>query len=275
MLFRRYEHHAVRWDCGLRLSWHADLQRIDPDRPFDVLQLGRAEVGDRHVKPAAHLAVGILGKADRAGLGDPFQTRGDVDAVAHQIAVRLLDDIAQVDADPELDAALRRQALALRSTVPFLHLGIAQRTMRRPLLRQTPQWLHRRCAFLTDAAVVPTAIMGSIRSLRSARSRAKRDPRPRPPEVTAIANYVGDKNRRNFPGLHHSGPSKITGADVSQAPAGPSPCQAVTGLATSGARMGCPPTSRKAYAGRASGCVGRFGVTPSRQLRQSSREKLS
>ena len=97
------------------------MQRIDPDRSFDVLELRRAEICDRHVEPAAHLAVGVLGKTDRARLGDAFQSRGDVDAVAHQIAVGLLDDVAQMNADPEFDAALGRQAgVALDEAV--LHL---------------------------------------------------------------------------------------------------------------------------------------------------------
>jgi hypothetical protein len=43
-----------------------------------------------------------------ARLGDPQEPRGDVDAVAHQIAVALLDDIAQMNADAELDAPLGR-----------------------------------------------------------------------------------------------------------------------------------------------------------------------
>jgi hypothetical protein len=44
------------------------------------------------------LAVGVLGKTDRPGLGDPLETRSDVDAVAHEIAVALLDDIAEMNA---------------------------------------------------------------------------------------------------------------------------------------------------------------------------------
>jgi hypothetical protein len=50
----------------------------------------------------------LFREADRAG--DALQSRGDVDAVAHQIAVGVLDDIAKVDAYPEMDAALGRQA---------------------------------------------------------------------------------------------------------------------------------------------------------------------
>jgi hypothetical protein len=39
-----------------------------------------------------------------------LQPRGDIDAVAHQIAVRLLHDVAEVNADAELDAAVGRQS---------------------------------------------------------------------------------------------------------------------------------------------------------------------
>ena len=62
------------------------------------------------IEPPLDLPIGVLGEADRAGLGDALQPRGDIDAVAHQIAVGLLDDVAEMDADAELDAALRRQA---------------------------------------------------------------------------------------------------------------------------------------------------------------------
>jgi hypothetical protein len=49
------------------------------------------------------LLIGVLQKADRAGLGDPFEPRGDVDPVAHEVAVGFLDDVADMDSDPELD----------------------------------------------------------------------------------------------------------------------------------------------------------------------------
>ena len=41
---------------------------------------------------------------------DALQPRGDVDAVAHQIAVALLDDVAEMNADAEFDAPVRRHA---------------------------------------------------------------------------------------------------------------------------------------------------------------------
>ena len=87
-----------------------DLQRIDPDRLGDVLELRRAEIADREIEPRFHLTIGVLGQADRAGLGDALQSRGDIDAVAHQVAVALLDHVAEMDADPKFDALVRRDA---------------------------------------------------------------------------------------------------------------------------------------------------------------------
>ena len=109
---------------GLRLRRLADFERVNPDRFHDVLELGRAEIGDGQIEPPLHLPVGVLGETDRARLANAFEARGDVDAVAHQIAVGLLDHIAQMNADAEFDAALRRQArIALGQTV--LHLDRA------------------------------------------------------------------------------------------------------------------------------------------------------
>ena len=50
-----------RWGRrGLRLGGHADLERIDPDRLGDVLELGRAEIGDREIEPPLDLTIGVL-----------------------------------------------------------------------------------------------------------------------------------------------------------------------------------------------------------------------
>src|SRR5208337_3249637 len=53
---------------------------------------------------------GVLGQGDRARLGDAFEAGGDIDAVAHQVAVGFLDDVAEMDADAKLDAPLGRKA---------------------------------------------------------------------------------------------------------------------------------------------------------------------
>ncbi len=114
----------LRRRCGLRLGWVADFERIDPDRLGDVLELRRAEIADREIEPPLDLPIGVLGKTDRAGLRDALESRGDIDAVAHEVAVALLDDVAEMNADAKLDAALRRHAsVALDHAV--LHLDRA------------------------------------------------------------------------------------------------------------------------------------------------------
>src|SRR5271165_4121338 len=98
-----------RWDWGgLRMDWFADVERIDPQRLGNVLEALRAEVADLEIEPLFHLPVGLLRKTDRAGLSDAFEPRGDVDPVAHQIAVAFLDHVAEMDADAEVDALVRR-----------------------------------------------------------------------------------------------------------------------------------------------------------------------
>ena len=57
-----------------------------------------------------HLAESILGKTDRARLSNPFQARGDIDASTHQVAIDFLDDVAEMNANTEFDAAFRRHA---------------------------------------------------------------------------------------------------------------------------------------------------------------------
>ena len=55
------------------------------------------------------MAVCVLGKTDGSPLRYTFQPRSDIHAVTQQIAVALLDHITKMDADPELDAVLRRK----------------------------------------------------------------------------------------------------------------------------------------------------------------------
>ena len=95
---------------GLRLGGDADLQRIGPDRLGDVLELRRTEIGYSEIQPALDLPVGVLGQAYRPGRGDPLEASSDVDAVAHQVAVALLDDVAEMNADAKIDALAGRDA---------------------------------------------------------------------------------------------------------------------------------------------------------------------
>ena len=97
---------------GAGLAWAADanLERIDPDRLDDILEFSLAKVADHEIETALDLSVSVLRQADRSGLRDSLETRGDIDAVAHQVSVALFDHVAEMNADPELDAALGRQA---------------------------------------------------------------------------------------------------------------------------------------------------------------------
>src|SRR5438477_152434 len=64
--------------------------------------------------------------ANPTRFGQPFQTGGDIDAVAEDIAV-LDDDISDIDADSELDP-LRESDAGIPDGHPLLHLyGAAQR----------------------------------------------------------------------------------------------------------------------------------------------------
>ncbi len=150
-----------------RLRGDTDLQRIDPDRLSNVLELSWAEIGDRQIKPSLDLSVGVLGQADRARRGDPLKARGDIDAVAHQISIGLLDHVAQMNADAKFDAlVLSNTRVALDHGV--LHFsGAAHRVNHAAELEMLPSPVR--------LTIRPwwTAIVGSIRSLRSALSRAR------------------------------------------------------------------------------------------------------
>ena len=71
--------------------------------------MDRAQIAHGQIEPGLNLPIGVLGEADGPRLGDTLQSRGDIDAVAHQIAVALLDNISNMNADAELDATLRRK----------------------------------------------------------------------------------------------------------------------------------------------------------------------
>ena len=171
-------------------------QRIDTDRLGDVLELGQAKVAHLQIESAFDLTISVLGQTDRAGLGDAFKTRSDIDAVAHEVAVALLDDIAEMNADPELDALLRR------------HVGVA--------LDHSRLDFDRAAHGVDDAAELDDrAVAGALDDAavvhgndRVDQVAAKR-PEPRQRAVLvgagepAIAGDIGHQNRRELPGLAH------------------------------------------------------------------------
>ena len=86
----------------------ANFDRIGVDRLGDILERRVAEIGHRQFEPSLDLPVGLFGHTDRAGPGDALQTRGDIDTVAHEVAVALLNDIAYMDADAKFDLLVGR-----------------------------------------------------------------------------------------------------------------------------------------------------------------------
>jgi hypothetical protein len=105
---RRGRFFGRRGRRGLRLRDLIDLERIGADRFGNVPELFRAEIDDGEIEPPFDLPIGVLGQTDCARLANALQSRGDVDAIAHQVAVGLLDHVAEMDADAEIDAAVVR-----------------------------------------------------------------------------------------------------------------------------------------------------------------------
>ena len=194
-----------------RLARRVDFEGIDADRLGDVLQLRRPKIGSLEIEPRLHLAVGILRKADRAGPGDSFQPRGDIDAVAHEVPVALLDHIADVNADAEFNSPLGRHAgVALNEAV--LQLDRAAHS-----IHHTAELDDRAVARALDDA----AVMGGDRWIdeiasKSAKAR-KRSVLVRAGEP-AVADDIGDQDRRNFPGLAH-GRAPLGAATLAEMPA--------------------------------------------------------
>ena len=155
-----------------------------------------AKVADREIEPPLDLTIGVLRKTDRARLSDALQSRGDIDAVAHQIAVGLLDDIAEMNADAKFDATFGRDArVALDHAI--LHLdGAADRVDHAAELDDVAV-----ASALDDAAVMRGD--GGIDEIATEAPQTREGPilvRPRKPRV---ADDVGDQDRGQFPGLAH------------------------------------------------------------------------
>ena len=126
------------------------------------------EIGDLKLDPRRDLPVGCLGETDSAWLGDALEPRRDVDAVAHEVAVALLDDIADMDADPELNAPVHRNiGVAHRDGCSHFD-GAAHGA-------DDAAELDERAVAgeLYGAALMGQAIDGSIRSPRKARRRER------------------------------------------------------------------------------------------------------
>ena len=88
----------------------AVAQEVSAHRLGDVLEALRPEVGHLKLEPRLDLPVGVFRQANLARLANPFEPGSDVHAVAHEVAVGFLDDVAKMNADAKLDATFGRQA---------------------------------------------------------------------------------------------------------------------------------------------------------------------
>src|SRR4029453_3348653 len=81
---------------------------VDTNRPRNVLENLLANVLEAEAELVAHLIVNVARNADSTRLGKRLQPCRHVDAVAINIVV-VADDVADIDSNAELDAALDRQ----------------------------------------------------------------------------------------------------------------------------------------------------------------------
>jgi adenylate cyclase len=172
---------------------YSRLDGADEDRTLSHLRGLRSDLIDPAI--AAHR--GRIVK--RTGDGTMIEFRSVVDAVAHQVAVALLDDVAQVDADAALDASVRRNAgVALDQAL--LHFD------------RTAHGVNH-AAELDDAAVAnalddASVVHGDDRVDEVTAERPEPCQRAvfvRPCEP-AVAGDVGHQNRCELAGLGHRAP---------------------------------------------------------------------
>src|SRR6516165_12636756 len=84
----------------------AELRPEHPYRPGNVLDLLLAQILEAKGQPVAHLIVDRVGDEHPTGVGQGFDPRRYVDAVAIEV-VTLDDHVAKIDANAPFDAAVR------------------------------------------------------------------------------------------------------------------------------------------------------------------------
>ena len=172
-------------------------------RPGDVFEVLVAKIDEIVFQLITHLFVGRIREANATGLRDPFQSRGDIDAVAHEVAIALFDNVAEVNADAEIDAVVGGHA-----NVAFDHAILH--------LDRTAHGVDHAAKF--DEAAVAGALddapmMGGDRGINQL---ATQSPQPRQcailicPRETAIAYDIRNQDRRDFPRFRHGASSDVS-----------------------------------------------------------------
>ena len=168
---------------------------VDPHRPRDVLELLLADVFEGEVELARGILLHPRRDADAAGLGQSFEPRRDIDAVAKDVAV-LDDDVADIDADAKLDAVVGRYAGVAPGHLA-LHLdGAAQCIDHTAELDEQPV-----AGGLDEAAPV----LGDFRieELAAQRLEAFEGAALVGADQPRIARHIGREDRREAAGLAH------------------------------------------------------------------------
>jgi len=148
------------------------------------------------------LAVGILGKTDGPGPRDAFQPRGDIDPVAHEIPVALLDDVADMDADAEFDGSFRRDAgVALDEA--GLHFDRAVHCVDHAAELDNAAV----ASSLNDATMVDG--YGWINQIAAQCAKPRQDTVFVRASEPGVADYIRDKDRGEFPGFAHRASSPL------------------------------------------------------------------
>jgi hypothetical protein len=117
-----------------RISTLVEKGAVGMNRSNDILDLAFAYIFKCDVDPVANLIVSARTEAEAACLGQGLQPGRDVDAIAEDI-VALDNDVAEIDADAELNALVRRNSL-LREAISCC-TSIAQRTASTTLANST------------------------------------------------------------------------------------------------------------------------------------------
>ena len=185
-----------RCERGRLLGGGADVANpVDPHRPGDVLDLLLAQILEDKGQPVAHVVVDRIGDEHPAGIGQGFDPRGDVDAVAIEV-VALDDHVAEIDADAQFDAAVRRD-----TGVPLGH-RLLHRDRAAHRIDDAGKFHQQAVAGgLDDAAVV----LGDLRIEKLAAQRFEAFERAFlvRPHQPRIPRHIGGEDRGETAGLAH------------------------------------------------------------------------
>jgi len=177
----------------------------DPHWTCDVLELPFADILEGDIELAPNLPVRVIREAYATGLRQPLQTRCHIHAIAEDVT-SIDDDVADIDADPELNALL------------VWHLGIA---LGHPALdiKSAAHCVHY-AAKLSQHSVPgvlddPATVFGNLRINKSAQMGLKVDVRALfvHTSQSAVASHVG-RQYGSKPAFDAVLPRRSHGADL-------------------------------------------------------------